>query len=220
METTRDTCSCLLLFCCTKSILPFPELHPPILNVSIPYFLTVLNFHHEPQIHEELPAYEEATDPIRWLSARWCCHQEWPKRTEMARYDRSSLQFNKGSCELTDLITFGKKHILTLTIFRIQRSSLQTSGMLRLQTLNPDTSILILTLRGANSHLSSTDKGDTQDVISVSLHTKSGTSVGAIHIHLDGTWKLFGTCRESKARHAAKIKSANIPGYISTRSTP
>ncbi|KAJ5506705.1 hypothetical protein LT330_010413 [Penicillium expansum] len=83
-----------------------------------------------------------------------------------------------------------------------------------------DSKIIFANIRGANSHLSSTDKGDTQDVISVSLHTKSGTSVGAIHIHLDGTWKLFGTCRESKARHAAKIKSANIPGYISTRSTP
>ncbi|KAJ5940274.1 hypothetical protein N7516_000442 [Penicillium verrucosum] len=73
---------------------------------------------------------------------------------------------------------------------------------------------------GANAHRSSTDKDDTQEVISVSLLTKSGISVCAIHLHLDGTWKLFTRGRGIKARHAAKIESANLPGHISTKDTP
>lgn len=63
--------------------------------------------------------------------------------------------------------------------------------MLGLGTSNPNTFILIVLSRGAKAHLSSTDKDDMQEVISVSLLTKAGTSVGAIHLHLDGTWKLF-----------------------------
>ncbi|KAJ6129019.1 hypothetical protein N7471_010236 [Penicillium samsonianum] len=37
------------------------------------------------------------------------------------------------------------------------------------------------------AHRSSGDKDDMQEVISVSLQTKSGTSVGTVHLHLDGT---------------------------------
>lgn len=53
-----------------------------------------------------------------------------------------------------------------------------------------------------------------QEVISVSLQTKSGTSVATVHLHLDGTWKLFSSHVRTKGRHAAKIRSANLPGYI------
>lgn len=104
--------------------------------------------------------------------------------------------------------------------FRIERSSLQTSCMLGLGTSNPNTSILIFSSRGAKAHLSSMDKDDMQEVISVSLLTKAGISVGAIHLHLDGTWKLFSRNRGIQARYAAKIERANLPGCISTNDTP
>lgn len=92
--------------------------------------------------------------------------------------------------------------------------------MLELETSNPNTSILIFSSRGAKAHRSSTDKDDMQEVISVSLLTKAGISVGAIHLHLDGTWKLFSRGHGIKVRHTAKIERANLPGYISTNDTP
>ncbi|OQD62209.1 hypothetical protein PENPOL_c013G09229 [Penicillium polonicum] len=83
-----------------------------------------------------------------------------------------------------------------------------------------DRKIVFANILGANAHLSSTDKDDMQEVISVSLLNKSGTSVSAIHLHLDGTWKLFTRGHGIKARHAAKIDRANLPGYMSTKGTP
>ncbi|KAJ5676438.1 hypothetical protein N7536_012610 [Penicillium majusculum] len=83
-----------------------------------------------------------------------------------------------------------------------------------------DRKIVFANIVGAKAHRSSTDKDDMQEVISVSLLTKAGISVGAIHLHLDGTWKLFSRGHGIKARHTAKIERANLPGYISTNDTP
>lgn len=41
------------------------------------------------------------------------------------------------------------------------------------------------------AHKSSKDKDDLQEVITVGLQTKSGTRVGSVHLHVDGTWKFF-----------------------------
>ncbi|CRL20811.1 unnamed protein product [Penicillium camemberti] len=83
-----------------------------------------------------------------------------------------------------------------------------------------DRKIVFANILGAKAHLSSMDKDDMQEVISVSLLTKAGISVGAIHLHLDGTWKLFSRNRGIQARYAAKIERANLPGCISTNDTP
>lgn len=70
------------------------------------------------------------------------------------------------------------------------------------------------------AHKSSKDKDDTQDVITVGLQTKSGTRIGAVHIHLDGSWKFFASRAGREGGYAANIQKANLPGYIASEKSP
>ncbi|KAI9929664.1 hypothetical protein ASPWEDRAFT_172672 [Aspergillus wentii DTO 134E9] len=69
-------------------------------------------------------------------------------------------------------------------------------------------------LQGSVAHYSSKDKSDRQKVLTVGLKTNNGTQVGAIHVHVDGTWKLFPNRAGREGGYAANIAKANIPGYI------
>ncbi|KAE8157068.1 hypothetical protein BDV40DRAFT_305494 [Aspergillus tamarii] len=69
-------------------------------------------------------------------------------------------------------------------------------------------------LQGSVAHFSSKDRGDRQKVLTVGLKTSNGTQVGAIHVHVDGTWKLFPNRAGREGGYAANIHKANIPGYI------
>lgn len=51
------------------------------------------------------------------------------------------------------------------------------------------------------------------------LQTDSGTRVGSIHVHLDGTWKFFASRAGKEGGFAANIHKANIPGYIPTENS-
>lgn len=69
------------------------------------------------------------------------------------------------------------------------------------------------------AHMSSKDKDDPKEVITVGLQTNSGTRVGSVHLHVDGTWKFFASRAGREGGYAAKIQKANLPGYIPTEST-
>lgn len=66
------------------------------------------------------------------------------------------------------------------------------------------------------AHISSKDKDDPKEVITVGLQTKSGTRVGSVHLHVDGTWKFFPSRAGREGGYAANIQKANLPGYIPT----
>lgn len=57
--------------------------------------------------------------------------------------------------------------------------------------MGADPRIITADIQGAMAHKSSKDKDDLQEVITVGLQTKSGTRVGSVHLHVDGTWKFF-----------------------------
>ncbi|PYH89629.1 hypothetical protein BO71DRAFT_389267 [Aspergillus ellipticus CBS 707.79] len=69
-------------------------------------------------------------------------------------------------------------------------------------------------MRGSVAHFSSKDKDDRQKVLTMGLRTNNGTQFGAIHVHVDGTWKLFPNRAGREGGYAANICWANIPGLI------
>ncbi|KAL2702645.1 hypothetical protein AAEP93_006943 [Penicillium crustosum] len=184
METARDSCGCLLIIRfehADNDLPPAAALNQyPHLNASTTYSLNIPNSQHEPQIHEKLPAYQEAThefigSPLEDVVTKNSANgQQW----------RDTIE---GVC-----------------------NSIKKA----------DRKIVFANIVGAKAHLSSTDKDDMQEVISVTLLTKAGISVGALHLHFDSTWKLFPRGRGVKAGHAPKIKRASLPGCISTNGTP
>lgn len=64
------------------------------------------------------------------------------------------------------------------------------------------------------AHLSSKDRNDPNDVITMGVQTQSGTRVGTVHVHVDGTWKFFASRIGRDGGYAANIQKANIPGFI------
>lgn len=46
-------------------------------------------------------------------------------------------------------------------------------------------------IQGTTPHPSSKDKSETQNVVTVSYHTESGTRMCSIHVREDGTWAEF-----------------------------
>lgn len=222
METARDTCGCLLIIRfehADNDLPPAAALNQyPHLKASTTYSLNIPNSQHEPQIYEKLPAYQEAThefigSPLEDVVTKNSANgQQWRDTIEGV--------CNSIKKAVSDLSIFEKYASFYINPFRIERLSLQTSCMLGLEISNLNASVLIFSYRGAKAHLSSTDKDDMQEVISVTLLTKAGISVGALHLHFDSTWKLFPRGRGVKAGHAPKIKRASLPGCISTNGTP
>lgn len=68
--------------------------------------------------------------------------------------------------------------------------------------------------RGSVAHRSSKDKNDQQKVLTLGLKTNNGTQVGSVHVHMDGSFKLFPNRAGREGGYAANIVKANIPGYI------
>ncbi|RDH36210.1 hypothetical protein BDQ94DRAFT_121650 [Aspergillus welwitschiae] len=74
--------------------------------------------------------------------------------------------------------------------------------------------ITVAELQGSVAHQSSKDKNDQQKVLTLGLKTNNGTQVGSVHVHMDGTFKLFPNRAGREGGYAANIIKANIPGYI------
>ncbi|KKA16205.1 hypothetical protein T310_10214 [Rasamsonia emersonii CBS 393.64] len=76
------------------------------------------------------------------------------------------------------------------------------------------TKLLTWFSRGARAHLSSKDRSDRQLVITVGLATNSGTRVGSVHVHVDGTFKFFPSRAGREGGYEDNILRANIEGHI------
>ncbi|KAE8139208.1 hypothetical protein BDV38DRAFT_281373 [Aspergillus pseudotamarii] len=79
-----------------------------------------------------------------------------------------------------------------------------------------DPRVTVADIQGSRAHESSKDRDDKEKVITVGLQTNSGTRIGSLHVHLDGTFKFFASRAGREGGYAEKIAQANIPGYISS----
>ncbi|KAE8400350.1 hypothetical protein BDV37DRAFT_209628 [Aspergillus pseudonomiae] len=79
-----------------------------------------------------------------------------------------------------------------------------------------DSRITVADIQGSRAHKSSKDREDKENVITVGLQTNSGTRIGSLHVHLNGTFKFFASRAGREGGYADKIAQANIPGYISS----
>ncbi|KAL1979091.1 hypothetical protein VTN96DRAFT_7026 [Rasamsonia emersonii] len=77
-----------------------------------------------------------------------------------------------------------------------------------------DPRISMANIQGARAHLSSKDRSDRQLVITVGLATNSGTRVGSVHVHVDGTFKFFPSRAGREGGYEDNILRANIEGHI------
>lgn len=106
------------------------------------------------------------------------------------------------------------ERILLTCVFRIHRLLLQIFST---QPFSASNQIQIFTNflhRGSKAHLSSKDRSDKQNVLTVGLQTHKGTRVGSVHIHADGTFKFLASRVGREGGYSATIAQANIPGYI------
>lgn len=77
--------------------------------------------------------------------------------------------------------------------------------------------IINVSFTGGRAHQSHKDPSDKQDVVTVGLLTTKGTSVGSIHVHLDGTWKYFPSRLGKQNGFAENIRKAGIMGFIAEK---
>ncbi|EFR04872.1 hypothetical protein MGYG_07875 [Nannizzia gypsea CBS 118893] len=81
-----------------------------------------------------------------------------------------------------------------------------------------DPRIVAANIQGSRAHVSSKDRSDNQNVITVGLETHTGTRIGSLHVHLDGTFKFFPSSAGKEGGYGSKIASAGIKGFIPTDS--
>ncbi|PGH07919.1 hypothetical protein AJ79_06127 [Helicocarpus griseus UAMH5409] len=77
-----------------------------------------------------------------------------------------------------------------------------------------DPRIKAANIQGSRAHPSSKDRDDKQDSITVGLETHSGTRIGSLHIHLDGTFKFFPSRAGRQGGYDANIVRAGIKGFM------
>ncbi|PYI11026.1 hypothetical protein BO78DRAFT_161085 [Aspergillus sclerotiicarbonarius CBS 121057] len=83
-----------------------------------------------------------------------------------------------------------------------------------------DNRIVIADIQGAKAHVSSKDRTDLEQVITVGLQTDAGLRVGTLHIHLNGSFKFFASRAGREGGYGTKIAQAGIPGYIAGGDDP
>ncbi|RAK93355.1 hypothetical protein BO79DRAFT_284013 [Aspergillus costaricaensis CBS 115574] len=77
-----------------------------------------------------------------------------------------------------------------------------------------------ISCRGAKAHVSSKDRSDPEQVITVGLKTQGGVRVGTLHVHLSGSFKSFPSRAGREGGYDHKIAQANIPGYLAGENDP
>ncbi|KAI3015120.1 Transcription factor S-II (TFIIS), central domain family protein [Aspergillus niger] len=77
-----------------------------------------------------------------------------------------------------------------------------------------DPRISVTNIQGARAHFSSKDRADKQMVITIGLSTASGTRVGSVHVHMDGSFKFFPSRIGKEGGYDANISRARIAGHI------
>ncbi|GLA41061.1 hypothetical protein AnigIFM63309_008905 [Aspergillus niger] len=83
-----------------------------------------------------------------------------------------------------------------------------------------DPRIAVADIQGAKAHVSSKDRSDPEQVITVGLKTQGGVRVGTLHVHLGGSFKFFPSRAGREGGYDHKIAQANIPGYLAGDNDP
>ncbi|GKZ23614.1 hypothetical protein AbraIFM66951_009889 [Aspergillus brasiliensis] len=83
-----------------------------------------------------------------------------------------------------------------------------------------DPRITVADIQGAKAHLSSKDRSDPEQVITVGLKTQGGVRVGTLHVHLSGSFKFFPSRAGREGGYDHNIAQANIPGYLAGDNDP
>ncbi|PYH93056.1 hypothetical protein BO71DRAFT_328622 [Aspergillus ellipticus CBS 707.79] len=77
-----------------------------------------------------------------------------------------------------------------------------------------DPRITIANIQGARAHYSSKDRSDNEKVITVGLATASGTRIGSVHVHMDGSSKFFPSRAGREGGYDTNIARARIEGHM------
>ncbi|OOF97572.1 hypothetical protein ASPCADRAFT_129252 [Aspergillus carbonarius ITEM 5010] len=83
-----------------------------------------------------------------------------------------------------------------------------------------DPRIVTADIQGAKAHISSKDKSDLEEVITVGLQTRGGLRIGTLHVHLNGSFKFFASRAGREGGYGTTIAQANIPGYLAGEDDP
>ncbi|RAL00800.1 uncharacterized protein BO80DRAFT_425211 [Aspergillus ibericus CBS 121593] len=83
-----------------------------------------------------------------------------------------------------------------------------------------DPRIVFADIQGAKAHISSKDRTDLEEVITVGLQTQGGLRVGTLHVHLNGSFKFFPSRAGREGGFGTRLAQANIPGYLAGEDDP